>query len=449
MTRRRALLPLLASVSLALAVAGCTTQDAAVSNSEETAVAAETASDAGTVWDSSVLHTVDVEYDQADYDSLMSAYADSGDKVWISATVTIDGATYEDVGLKLKGNSSLRGAGSDSDPASLPWIIRLDKYVDGQNHQGSTEFVIRGNTSATSLNEALALDLLDATGLAAQEAVATSFSVEGGDATLRLMVENPDDAWMERELGDGLLYKAEAGGDYSYRGTDTAAYEGVFDQEGGDTDLEPLIGFLDFVNNADDATFAAQLSDHLDVEAFATYLAFQGLIDNADDIDGPGNNSYLYYDPGTGLMTVVNWDLNLAFGATPGAGGGTMGDAPAGRDGRTMQGPGAPPGDDQGATDGGTAAGDMPAGGMPAGGQARGGGPQGSNVLAERFLADPDLAALVDAETERLTALLFGSGLASDDLETWALLLTDQASALVPAATVEEEASALEARLPF
>ena len=45
------------------------------------------------------------------------------------------------------------------------------------------------------------------------------------------------------------------------------------------------------------------------------------LLDNFDDIDGPGNNSYLWYDAASGQFTVVPWDMNLAFGGRGGIGG--------------------------------------------------------------------------------------------------------------------------------
>lgn len=61
---------------------------------------------------------------------------------------------------------------------------------------------------------------------------------------------------------------------------------------------------------------------------------------NTDDIDGPGNNSYLRYNEKTGLMTIVSWDLNLAFGGL----GGMMGGAPGGAAGAAPGGRfGAPP----------------------------------------------------------------------------------------------------------
>ena len=211
------------------------------------------------LFDSSTVHDISVEFDQSDYDAMIEAYQSTGDKEWISATVTIDGTTYENVGLRLKGNSSLGGLGgggaiggpggrrrarvrpiqraggvrrprsarrrlarqpscrrgpqfdtmgggsgaSADDPTSLPWLIRLDKYVEDQNHNGETQLVVRSNNTATALNEAVSLELLEAAGLATQQATPTAFSVNGSDPVLRLVIQNPDDEWTHDQLGDG------------------------------------------------------------------------------------------------------------------------------------------------------------------------------------------------------------------------------------------------------
>jgi spore coat protein CotH len=86
--------------------------------------------------------------------------------------------------------------------------------------------------------------LLDLAGLATQEAIATRLSVNGAGEQLRLVVQNPDDTWdAENFATDGILYKAESTGDYSYRGDDPDAYDEVFDQETNtdNEDLTPLI----------------------------------------------------------------------------------------------------------------------------------------------------------------------------------------------------------------
>ena len=400
------------------------------------------------LYDNSVVHDIAVTFDQAAYDTMVDTYASAQDKEWIEADITIDGVTMEKVGMRLKGNSSLRGlarAGANmqngvsrTQPESLPWLIRFDKYVDGQTYQGRTEVVIRGNNTATSLNEAVALELIGLSGAATQKAFSTRFRVNGGTQVLRLAIESPNDDWEESTFeGNGTLYKAESTGDYSYRGTDPKAYDEVFDQE-SDTDdenLAPLISFLDFINNSNDATFAADLGKHLDVAAFARHLALQDLVANWDDIDGPGNNSYLRYDEATTRFTVLSWDLNLAFNAGPGGGGGGgmggMGGAqpPAGG---VRQ---APPG------------GQLPPGGQaPAAGgqQPRAGGPGGrTNVLVQRFQANAAFAALYNQAKTDLKAQLYTSGKATEVLNRWTDVLKAHAGDLVDAATVEREAATI------
>lgn len=410
--------------------------------------------------DSAEVHTIDIQMDDAEFAGMVEEYLATGEKEWIEVTVTIDGQTFEQTGLRLKGNSSLRGVSTDSDPESLPWLIRLDKFVDGQTLDGLTDLVVRSNNSSTALNEAVALELLSLAGLASQDAIGAAFTVNDAEPIYRLVIEHPDDVWMTEEFDDsGALYKAESTGDYSYRGDDPDSYDEVFDQEAGDdnADLDPLIDFLAFINESDEATFAAELGDWLDVDAFATYLAMQELIDNFDDIDGPGNNSYLHYDTDTEQFTVVAWDHNLAFGGLAGGGpfdaGGRGG--PGGRpDGDVALPPeGAPqlgdggelPTPPDGVPEFDTADGvpqrpDDIAGGFPAGGGAPGGGgPGGSNVLAERFLADSTWAELVDQRIEELRTSLYDSGAAQDVLDAWSTVVAD--SGLVTDADIAEQAA--------
>jgi spore coat protein CotH len=451
------------------------------------------AQDEPTIFDSSTVHAISVTFDETDYDAMIAAFQETGDKGWIEATVTIDGVTYEDVGMRLKGNSSLMalrgtrgfpgapgaevpdsdaatsaepgasadpgasaepdavqpdvlmggpagfgGPGGDvsaDEPEGLPWLIRLDKNVDGQSLDGGiTDIVVRSNRSETSLNEAVALELLEAAGLASQAAAPTSFSVNGSDPTLRLIIENPDDTWMAASFeGEGALYKAESTGDWAYRGDDPDDYDEIFDQEAGKdvTDLAPLLAFLQFINEADDATFAAELPDRLDVDAFATYLAMMDLVDNFDDIDGPGNNAYLHWDAATAMFTIVPWDMNLAFGGL----GGGRGFGPGGDGGAR------PPRMDP------TASGDPDAGtgerptrpdGMPDGGRF-----DRTNPLVERFHAVPELEAVYQAKLTELRAQLYDSGLAQQILDRWTGVLGTQAADLVDVATIEQEATSI------
>ncbi|GGF48776.1 hypothetical protein GCM10010922_25810 [Microbacterium sorbitolivorans] len=508
--------------AVALVAAGCTTigESASASGTESAFFSADE------------VHTVSVEFDDADYRAMLATYAESGDKDWMSATVTIDGETFENVGLRLKGNSSLRGIGGTTggqdapatsttddeatseddtateddttseddtaesaapdeptfdegdgdgtadDPASLPWLIRLDKYVDGQQYSGRSDFVVRGNNTESSLNEAVALQVLDEAGVAAEEAAYVRLSVNGGDEQLRLVLDLPDDdAWNEDEFGGtGITYKADASGDYSYRGDDYTEYTDAFDVKydadglSEDEEYAPLIEFLDFINNSTDEEFAEQLSDYLDVDSFADYLAVQDLVANTDDIDGPGNNSYLHYDPDTGLMTVVAWDQNLSYGGmgggggfAPGGGGGDFGqqgdgnapempegmelpdgaEMPEGMDfpeGMEMP-DDMPQGDTETNGDGQTTRGP---GGMGQGNMGQGGGMMGgNNTLSSRFLENDDFTQLYNDSLADLTESIYDSGDAQAYLDELVDLLSEQASDLIDADTLQSEADSI------
>lgn len=389
--------------------------------------AASSSTVAGSVFDASVVHSISIEVDEATLKDMIQTYLDTGDKEWIKAQVTIDGQTFTDVGIKLKGNSSLRGITTDTPAQELPLRIRLDKYVDDQAIDGYSDFTVRSNSSETALNEAVSLDLLSEAGLASEHAIATRFSVNGSNEVLRLTVQNLDDTWVEENFpnagADSVLYKSEADGDWSWRGED-GDYTSSFEIEAGDENYEPLIELLDLLNNGTAEEIAEKLSGMLDLDSLAQYLAFQELVDNFDDIDGPGNNSYLFWDSATEQFTVVAWDHNLTFGARNVGGGGFGGRGDGG---------GAPP------------SGEVPSGEVPSDGDGGigGRGMSRANPLTDAFRANTEWSALYDTKLAELKESLIASGKLTDSLDAWVTTLTGGATDLVSSETLTSEADAI------
>ena len=506
-------------LTAALVLGGCSaTKTAEMSgdaSSNESSVG--TFSEAGseeTIFTTDRVHTIDVDLDEDEYEEMLSAYAETGDKNWLSVTVTIDGETFEDVGLRLKGNRSLRQAlasdwgieldedtledeerASDSgssdiaNPATIPWLIRLDKYVDDQEYLGRHDFVVRGNDTESYLNEAVAVAMLEEAGLPAHRVGFTSFSVDGGDPVLRLVSEVPDDElWNEEWFGDsGSTWKADSDGDWDYHGQDGADYEDIWKQRTGEDDMTPIVEFMDFINNSSDEEFEEGLESQLDVEQFAKYLAVESLIGNTDTISGPGNNGYLHYDPETGLMTVVAWDHDMVFGGF-GAGGPGGAGAPGGGDrgpggGQMPEGMEPPDGMEPPEGMESPERTEMPEGAEPPGGmkppngmeppegmempegmelpggmempegneghmgRQNGGGPGGSNILEERFKASTRFNDMYQEAYESLDKDLVESGFALSVLNRYADLLEEEASELLSPETVESDREAIETYL--
>ncbi|MDS1115218.1 CotH kinase family protein [Gordonia westfalica] len=386
----------------------------------------------GTVdlFDTSVTHELSVEMTQAEYNDMITSFQKSGDKKWVTADVTIDGTRINDASVRLKGNSTLMGVrgidpaksakegaeipegieptqgppgmggltqASADDPTSLPLLISFDENADGRAYQGMTELSVRPGSPV--LNEAMALSLTAATDQPTQRYAYTVYSVNGSPTATRLVLEHPDDTYANSLFdSDGYLYKADANSRLEYRGDDQSAYADQFKQINAvdSGNLQPLITFLKWLDSANDKEFDAHLADYIDVESFAKYLATQNLLVNGDDMSGPGQNYYLWYDLETRKFTVVSWDLNLAM----------TGDATIGPKESASIGPGGQNGPPEGAD------GAAPAAGVPGKGPGGGKSQKVGNQLKERFLESGAFADLYDETYWSLYEQIYRSGAA-------------------------------------
>lgn len=403
------------------------------------------------LFDDGLVHDLEFTFDPADYTRMIATYQSQGVKDFIEATVKIDGTTIQSVGIRLKGNSTLmslrrgptggnvggRGGGgggplgvalSVDRPESLPWLISFDEFVEGQRYEGFEQLALRP-ASGAGIAEALALDLVGVAGEPTQRSMYTSLSVNGAAPVLRLVVEIPDSEYADDNFTtDGVLYKALSTGRFTYLGDDPLSYANAFKQitNKKQQDLKPVIELLKWVSQASDAEFAAHLAEHVDVDAFATYVAIQDLLANSDDMSGPGSNYYLWYDLETSKFTVLSWDLNLAFGGLGRGGGGVVNVAPGGAGnvpppGAVIIGPGGGPGG---------------AGGF---------GGRGGNALKAKFVAEPAFAAIRDQARATAKQAIYGSGAATIELTRLKTLVAS--SGLVSAATTDSEAAALLSRI--
>ncbi len=440
------------------------------------------------LFDGSMVHTVELKIDQTDLEAMVRLYQEDGTKEWFSADITIDGVTIPDVGVRLKGFSTLRTAvgevgGRQTQAAEgevnyddLPFLVRLDAFNEGVFYQGVSEIALRteGPTEdETLLEEMVSISVIGDLGLDVPQVVYTSISINGGPATLRILAENPTDEFADRidGDGDGVLYKAQSSGTFQYLGHDPVAYEGVFEQESAinELDLNPLMDFVEFVELSSDEDFASDLDEWLDVDSFIDYLAIHNLLVNVDSLAGTNHNFYLYYDAGDDLMTVLSWDMNEALGGfwrsdapswtllpdwsnaqstfgrplidqvgegaeqpEPQDGGiprlqqsELPGDRPIGQ---YDQRPPRPKGQFPQRPEGGfppPADGELPQ--QPPGGVGAG-GVGGRNVLLNRFLAVDEFAAAYEARYAELQAIVFDGGLLVDALADAAELLQDAAA---------------------
>ena len=218
--------------------------------------------------------------------------------------------------LRLRMRAMMGGVTS-KDPSTLPLLLSIDEYFPGRGYQGRTELSIRPVAGGgASLNEALSLQLIADSDQVSQQYTWTTFSLNGSETRTRLILENPNQNYVSNlDIGRGVLFKSKNSNAFEYHGDDPVLYVEDFLQLNaiGSHDLSPVIRFLSWLDSATDEEFDTELPQRLDTASFAKYVVTQDLLDNFDDMAGPGRNFLFWYDLDDEIFTVVNWDMNLAM----------------------------------------------------------------------------------------------------------------------------------------
>lgn len=160
------------------------------------------------LFDTSFVHTVNVEISEEDWADLL---ANPLEKTKYAVNVTIDGETVENVSFATKGNTTLsQVASSDSDRYSFK--INFHKYVKGQSYHGLDKLNLNNVMSdATYLKDYLSYLIMREAGVSAPLTSYVQLYINGELHGLYLAVEDVADEFLERNYGsaDGALYKPE------------------------------------------------------------------------------------------------------------------------------------------------------------------------------------------------------------------------------------------------
>ena len=262
--------------------------------------------------------------------------------MWVTATIEFEGDTWTNVGVRYKGNSSLRSAW-DNKSLKLPFKLDFDEFEDeypainNQRFYGFKQLSLANNFGdATGMRDTLTYDLLEEAGLVAAETAAYEVILDYGEGPVSLglytMIEVIDDTVIGRYFDDdgGNIYEADGQAISLAEGTEDGI-ETSFQKENNEddadwSDIEALYEALHAeARTTDPEAWRAELESVFDVESFLEWLAISATIQHWDTYGGMTHNFYLYHDPETDQLTWISWDHNLVLGAMGGRGGGPGG----------------------------------------------------------------------------------------------------------------------------
>lgn len=224
---------------------------------------------------------------------------------YFPATITIDGATVADVGLRKKGNL---GSLSTTRPGLK---VKANEYVMGQRIAGLKQLTLNNNKQDdTLISQCLGYDLFRRAGVPAPRCAFAHVTVNGADLGVYTHVESIRDGFLTRTFGDdnGNLY--ESGGDFVPGGV--GGFQPKSDAIPPDcSDLEAVVTAL----QAPPSELAARLGAVVDLDAFLRFWAMEVVTSHWDGYANNRNNYFIYHSPVTDKLSFIPWGTDALFGA--------------------------------------------------------------------------------------------------------------------------------------
>ena len=223
---------------------------------------------------------------------------------WFPGTVTIDGETHVEVGVRKKG---FLGSQSDTKPSLK---LRFDKYVDDQALGGVMERMTLNNSlqDPSMVNTCLAYRVFAAAGNPASRCSFATVTVNGRNLGLFVHVEELKKPFLARHFdsSDGNLYEGTIS-DFtsSHRGT---MEKKTNEDEDDWSDVDAVVAAL---QDPSDAGLEA-LGEIVDLDRFLSFWATEVLIGSWDGYTGDRNNYQFYREP-EGKFVFIPWGPDDTF----------------------------------------------------------------------------------------------------------------------------------------
>ena len=287
------------------------------------------------LFDSSYVHTIDIEMAEEDLEDL---WENALDKTKYDVSITIDGEILEHVSFAAKGNSSLSSVYS-SGSKRFSFKINFGKNIKGQRYYGLHKLNLSNMyLDATYMKDYLAYRIFEAAGVPAPLTSYCFLSINGEPAGLYLAIEDIGDSFRERVLMDrGELYKPDSesndligggvfrnggssaagdGTDLVYIDDEIESYTAIFDNAETSVNESDMLRVIEALRLLSDG----KVEDCLDTEEIIRYFAAHNYLVNYDSMTGSRTHNYYLYE-NEGKLALLPWDYNESIGAhgQPGA----------------------------------------------------------------------------------------------------------------------------------
>lgn len=224
-------------------------------------------------------------------------------KEWVSGTFEYGGVTYENVGIRLKGNHSFRPL--DEKPS---FKLKFNEFASGHRFLGLEGLTLNSMVvDGSMLREWISYRVFRELGVPASRAGYAQVFVNDEEYGLYLSLEPYDDVFLARSYDDpsGSLYESDRAGDLDQ---DVEAWD---QDEGADHSRADLLAFSELAQTEGNAVFYGDQAV-VDMPRVLAFMAAETIVGHFDGHIG-GHNFFIYHEPSEDQWTYLPWSLDQAL----------------------------------------------------------------------------------------------------------------------------------------
>ena len=267
-------------------------------------------------YDLDKIQDIKIVFGYSDWDAKLDAQKAGNQNYILALSCTINGETFDSVGVKYKGNSSYNASRKKN-----PLHIKLD-WIKDQSYNSVTSIKLSNIYADPSyIREPLSYKLLR-NYMDCPEANFAKVSIEGAYYGLMTNVEPINNKFVGDHFGSSKNTFVKCNPNFKavfpsgnnipnlvFLSYDSTKYKNIYELE-SETGWGDLIALMDTLSKKPNS-----LNKILDIDKAIWMLAFNNVFVNLDSYSGSfAQNYYLYKDDNKRFIPIV-WDLNMAFGS--------------------------------------------------------------------------------------------------------------------------------------
>ena len=292
------------------------------------------------LFDNSFVHRIDIRLADADWSGLLS---DPISKTKYAADIVIDGETFSNVTFSTKGFSSLYFvAYGEEESRRYSFKVNFGKLVEGKTYYGLDKLSLNGLfCDNTWMKDLISYRMFRDAGVEAPLVSYVWLTVNGTDQGLYMAVEDVNEGFLNRAYqGEGVIYSVERtidtsnitresmnwirengfppaanvhGADLLYTGEDLANYADILDNvetKAHPADPQRVVSAIRALS------LEENIDGYFDMDEIIRFFAAHNVLLDFDSYTGSQLSNLKLHEQ-DGLLSLIPWDYNLAFGTFP------------------------------------------------------------------------------------------------------------------------------------